>query len=593
MKTHLDAERTTYLVYGLLEEDEKLLADAHLSDCSSCADAVRRLEEERGDMIEATATAEPREEMVRSVAAQVYAKVSSLRRGRVRRAWLLGCAAGAFVAIGFVYLARTKDIAEKRASAVAMGRFSVQRGEYWVHLEEGYKPSPGDRIRTDDPAGAKIRLEEGSQFTIQRGSMVEFRGTRGPTPVLRLLEGEVRCEVVPDPRPFSVEAAGATATVVGTEFALHVLDDQPFFKHDEKMRRPPKIGMIVTEGAVLFKNTEGDVTVRAGWIALAGKNGAPWIWGQVKDLANDRTLDTMLRRTRVQKPAAEAAPAEMGWRDRTDSAVQARVDAVPWSQFAGALVRYYKHIDDSVMEQRTVVLEDTDVSIYMTLGYGTVRKLAEELHVNGPIMQACRNKLASVRFLEAVVEAVSGAPLSEEHLNRLQASAAIDNLLPAIDASASTLERWKTRTQKTAAFVRQLKEILTPDQYRRVTRSVGPSFFVDGYKVWLVEGSKVEGAADRIARIWAEQFQLPTYAQEAVAKIATQHVKAHVEAVDKFRRRTEAVQPGLDEIELTSRLLGLQAEAERNVSDIPSLNGQARTRTAAGSDILFMIRIGE
>jgi hypothetical protein len=438
-----------------------------------------------------------------------------------------------------------------------------------------------------------IRLEEGSHFRIQRGSMVEFRGTRGPSAVLRLLEGEVSCQVVPDPRPFTVDAAGASATVVGTEFELHVLEDQPFFKPDERLLRPPKIGMLVSEGAVLFKNAEGEVRVGAGYIALAGTKGAPWIWGPVKDLANDKALDTMLRKTRVPKAAAEAAPTEMGWMDRKDAAVQARVDDVPWAQFAHALVRYYKQIDDTVLEQRTVVPEDSDVSVYMTRGWGTIKKLADELHVAGHFMQACRNKLASVRFIEAVVEAMSGSPLSEEQLNRLQASAAIDDLLPTLDPSASTLERWKTRTGKTLAFVRHLKEILTEDQYRRASRSVGPSFLVEGYRVWLVEAANVQGAADRIVRIWAEQFQLPTYAQESVAKIAAGHVRAHVEAVEKFRRRTEAVQPGVDEIELTSRLLGLQAEAERTVSDIPSLNGQARARTAAGSDILFMIRIGE
>jgi len=591
MKAHLDAERTTYLVYGLLEADERDQASQHLSDCPRCADAVRRLEEERRDVIEATAPAEPSLELVRSVAEQVHAKVSARRRARLRRRWLLGCAAGAFVVIAIGFLARTREVAEKR-HAVALGLFSVQRGELWVDLADGYVPSPGDRIRTHDPKGATIRLEEGSRFSIQRGSMVEFRGTRGPTPVLRLLEGEVSCDVVPDPRPFTVEASGVTATVVGTEFALHMIEDQPFFKQDDRMHRPPKLGIIVTEGAVLFKNAEGELRVPAGYIALAGLKGSPWMWGQVKELATHKALDKMLRRTRVAKPP-EPPPTEAGWKDRVDVAVQDRVNAVPWAPFAHALVRYHKQVDETVREQRTVIPEESDVSIYLNLGYGTIKKLADELRMSGHIMQACRNKLASGRFVEAMVEALSGAPLSEEQLKRLLASDAIDNLLPVMDESAPRLEKWKVRTEKTLAFVGQLKEILSEDAYRRVTRNIGPSFFVEGFRVWLIEAANVQGAADRIARIWAEQFQLPTYEQESVAKIAAQHVRAHHEAVEKSRRPADDVPTGLEVIERSAKLLALQAQAERSISDIPSMSGQARARAAAGSDILFMIRIAE
>ena len=67
----------------------------------------------------------------------------------------------------------------------------AQRGDQWIDMTGGYSPSPGDRLRTEDPAGATIRLEEGSRFTISHRSLVEFRGTRGPSAVLRLLEGDV------------------------------------------------------------------------------------------------------------------------------------------------------------------------------------------------------------------------------------------------------------------------------------------------------------------------------------------------------------------------------------------------------------------
>jgi hypothetical protein len=592
VSVHLDLERTTYLVYGLMEADEKLEADAHVSDCASCAEAVRRLEEEHGLIVEATGTAAPREELVRSIAAQVYQRATAIRRARARRLWLLGCAAAAFFAAGAAFLSRTRDIAETRQNAMALGRIAVQRGEFWVDQTYGYIPTPGDRIRTDDPAGATIQLEEGSRFNISRGSMVEFRGARGPTAVLRLLEGEVRCNVVADPRPFTVEAAGATVTVVGTEFAVHVLEDQPFFRPEKRIPRPAKVGMLVTSGAVLFRTGEGELRVPAGWIALAGTKGAPWMWGELKDLANDKALDKMLRRTPDAKPKGPPGTAETGWKERTDADVQVRVDAVPWARLADALVRYHKEVDAAVLEQRPLRVEP-DLKVDLELGWSKINQLASELRVTGDFMQACRNKLASVRYVEAVAEAMSGAPLTGEQLKKLNVPETIENLLPTLDPAAPALARWKVRAEKTLAFVRQLKDALPEEQYRWVAHNVGPSFFVEGYRVWLVEAANVDEAADRVGRIWGEQFQLPTYAQAPLDLIATQHVLANIEARNKFRRPPGVALTGVEELELSARLFDLQAQAERRVSEIPALNGETRSRVAAGSKTLLRIRIDD
>ena len=592
MTAHLDIERATYLVYGLMEADETLEADAHVSDCASCADAVRRLEEEQDLVIEATGTATPREELVRSIAAQVHQRATAIRRAHSRRLWLLGCAAAAFLAAGVAFISRTREIAETRQKAMALGRIAVQRGEFWVDQSYGYIPTPGDRIRTDDPAGATIQLEEGSRFNISRGSMVEFRGARGPTAVLRLLEGEVRCNVVADPRPFTVEAAGATVTVIGTEFAVHVLEDQPFFRPEKRIPRPAKVGMLVTSGAVMFRTGEGELRVPAGWIALAGTKGAPWMWGQLKDLAADKAFDKMLRRVPDAKPAGPAGTAETGWKERTDAAVQSRVDAVPWARLADALVRYHKEVDDAVMEQRRFRVEP-DVKVDLELGWSRINQLASELHVGGNFMEACRNKLASARFVEAVAEAMSGAPLTEEQRKKLKFSEAIENLLPAFDPAAPTLAQWKVRAEKTLAFIRQLKDVLPEEQYRRVAHNVGPSFFVESYRVWLVEAANAEEAADRIGRIWGEQFQLPSYAQAPLAAIALQHVKANIEARNKFRRLPGESLTGVEELELSARLFDLQAQAERRLSEIPALNGETRARVAAGSKTLLRIRIDD
>ena len=590
MSPHLDLERTTYLVYGLLEEDEKGKIRAHLTDCAACLEAVRRLEEERGSLVEATAVPPVREELVREIAARVHDRVVTIRRTRTRRLWLLGCAAAFFIAVSVAFLTRTHEIEEARA-ALALGRMSVQRGENWVDYSEGYIPSPGDRIRTENPAGVTIRLEEGSKFKISRGSMVEFRGIRGPSPVLKLLEGDVRCSVVPDPRPFTVEAAGATVTVVGTEFAVHVLEDQPFFKSEKRIQRPPKVAMLVQSGAVLFKTEDGELRVPGGWVALAGAKGGPWMWGEVKELETDKSLDRLLRRAPDPKPAAKPGPIETAWKERTDKAVRDCVDAVPWSRWADALVRYHKEIDDAVREERLTVLPSIDDLTYINLGWGKIRLLANELNVGTDFMQACRNKLASGLFVEAIAEAMSGAPLSEEQRRKLLAPETLDNLLPSLDPAAPTLERWKIRADKTVAFVHQLKDALAGEEYLRVTTRVGPSFLIDAYQMWLVEAASATEAADRIARIWTEQFKLPTYAQAALAPLAAQLVRNHHSAQEKFRREFGDALTGVQELELAARLFELQAQAEKSVSEIPTMNQETRARAAAGSNKFYRIKI--
>jgi hypothetical protein len=591
MSPHLDAERTTGLVYGLLEESERAAAHAHLSGCPSCAEAARRMEEERELVVEASAPAPVREEFVRAIAARTVERVVSIRRARTRKLLVLGAAASLFVAAGVALLTRTREIVESPRSAFAAGRLSVQRGGFWIPQAPGYVPVSGDRLRTDDPAGATIHLEEGSRFSISRGTMVEFRGKRGPSPVLLLLEGEVHCQVVADPRPFSLEAAGSTVTVVGTEFAVHVLEDQPFFKPDKRIPRPPKVGMLVNSGAVMFGTPEGEIRVPAGWVALAGSKGTPWMWGEIKELASDQILERVLKKSAGTKPAA-AAPVETAWLERADAAVELCVNDVPWARFADALVWFHKEKDDAVREQRGVQLSDPDVTPRLVLGWTKIKSLAAELNVPGNYMQACRNTLASRRFVDAIVEAMCGASLSYEQRRRLSIPEALDNLLPVLDPAAPALQRWKTRAERTIAFLRQLKEVLPEGAYARVIRTVGPSFMIDNYRVWLIEASSVEEAADRLVRNWAEQFQLPSYAYAPLGEIAAGHVKRHREAQDRLHR-ADGPPTGLDELEVSVRLFELQAQAEKAISEIPALNGESRARAAEGSPSLFRIRIAE
>jgi hypothetical protein len=311
----------------------------------------------------------------------------------------------------------------------------------------------------------------------------------------------------------------------------------------------------------------------------------------VKDLSSDKTLDNLIKWKPDVKPVTDDGPIEAGWRERTDKAVLACVEAVPWSRWADALVRFHKENDDAVREQRPTLPLSSDDLTYINLGWGKIRLLANELQLKGEFMQACRNKMASGLFIEAIAEAMAGAALTEEQRKRLLTPETLDTLLPALDPAAPTMERWKTRTEKTLSFVKLLKDALPAEEYARVTRLVGPSFMIDGYRVWLVEAVNVEEAADRIARIWTEQFKLRSYDQTTLPALAAQYVRSHQGALEKSRREFGDQLSGVQELELAAKLFELQAKAEKAVSEIPSLNGETRTRAAAGSDKLYRIKI--
>jgi hypothetical protein len=592
-------ERLTYLAYGLMEPDEKLKAAAHVTGCAACAETVRRLEAERGMVVEATQSPEPSTALIRKINGLVHERTSAIRRARSRRIWMFSVAAGALVVIGMAFAMRMNRISDER-SAIHAGRVSVQRGDRWTSESKGYMPASGDRLRVEDASGATLRLEEGSLFQLRQGSLVEFRGNRGPKAVLRLLAGEVHCNVVPDPRPFSIEAEGALLTVVGTEFIVHVLEDPPAFQPEERIPRLPNVSMRVISGVVVFSTGGGQIRVPAGWIALAGHSGPPWLWGTEEEFqrllhnAVGRAIGQILGQG-VKSVGPEGGPRDAAWRERTDDVVKERVGAVPWTRLAKALVPYHREVENAVKEKRALNVE-ADVTVDLGLGWGKVKQLADELGVPpADFMEACRNRLASFPFAEAIVGELAGGPLTEDQRRGLPVAELVDNLLPLIDPKAPALAQWKARAERTLRFVRQMKEILTGEQFLHLTQCVGPSWFMKekDYQVWGVEGASVEEAADRVVRIWKEQFRLPPSVEAPLGTIAAQHVRNHLEELKKFRVAHPEALTGIEELELSILLLDLQAAAEKRVSQIPSLNDETRKRAIAGSNSLIRIKVVE
>jgi len=378
-----------------------------------------------------------------------------------------------------------------------------------------------------------------------------------------------------------------------------VLEDTPTFQPEERIPRPPTVSMRVISGVVVFSTGGVQIRVPAGWIALAGATGGPLQWGTEEEYlrlvnqAMGRAISQILGQA-VKAVGPEGVSRDAAWRDRTDEPVKELVGAVPWTKLAKALVQYHREMESAVKEQRTLRVEG-DVKTDLEFGWGKVQALARELPVNEGFMLACRNRLASVPFVEAVIAALAEEPLTENQRRGLPVAELVDNLLPLIDPAAPALAKWKVRAERTLKFVRQMKGILTEEQFGHLTQGVGPSWFMkeQDYKVWMVEGASVEEASDRVVRIWKEQFRLPPPVEAALGTIAAQHVRNHLEEFKKFKRTRPGTLTGIEELELSIVLLDLQAGAEKRVAQIPTLNEETRKRALAGSDSLIRIRIGE
>jgi len=114
---------------------------------------------------------------------------------------------------------------------------------------------------------------------------------------------------------------------------------------------------------------------------------------------------------------------------------------------------------------------------------------------------------------------------------------------------------------------------------------------VEDYRTWVIDAPSEEEAAEKVARIWMDNFKLPPFVQAPLAWIAGEFVREHLEASKEFRRRNGAALTRLQELELSILHLENQIRAEGRVSQIPSLGDVTKKRALAGSKALVKVRI--
>lgn len=99
-------------------------------------------------------------------------------------------------------------------AVVALGAWQ----DWPTRLRADYHTDVGERRTIALADGSRVMLDSGSAITVDLS---------GPRRRLRLLKGGALFTVAPDPaHPFTVEAAGGSATALGTAFAIRRMGDQ-------------------------------------------------------------------------------------------------------------------------------------------------------------------------------------------------------------------------------------------------------------------------------------------------------------------------------------------------------------------------------
>ncbi|WP_395337177.1 FecR family protein [Novosphingobium sp. BL-8H] len=155
------------------------------------------------------------------------------------------------------------------AASIALVAFA-SFGDWPTRLRADYATGVGER--------RVLALEDGSRVTLGSSSAIvhEFSGARRK---VRLLEGSAFFEVAPDrSRPFTVEAAGGSATALGTAFAVHErggIAELVVTEHRVRVIGGGRSG-IVDEGQRVDFDAE-----TLGVIETAGNGATAWTRGRL------------------------------------------------------------------------------------------------------------------------------------------------------------------------------------------------------------------------------------------------------------------------------------------------------------------------
>jgi hypothetical protein len=149
------------------------------------------------------------------------------------------------------------------------GEVEFDQGQGWIAAQSGSPLAPGTRLRTGDQGSAALRLADGAQVLMRGASEIRLieADTAGNGALLlriELLRGRLENAVHPlraTGGRFEIVTPSAITAVRGTEFRISA---------DAQTTRSE-----VLDGAVLFGNRLGNVTLGAATGSLAARDEAP------------------------------------------------------------------------------------------------------------------------------------------------------------------------------------------------------------------------------------------------------------------------------------------------------------------------------
>ncbi|MBV8878598.1 MAG: FecR domain-containing protein [Planctomycetaceae bacterium] len=304
-------ERSFDYLYDLLEAPERSALEEHLQGCAPCKERVRTASGQR-TLLRETAS------VPRGLADRTVRRLSTRPRG-----WRVAAAAVLLLSVGLVPVLS-----------------SSSSGIVWADADGRRLVQPGDAV-----AAGVLEYPDGSRATLSAGSRghVARRG-------LALDVGEAAFRVAPGRERFVVRTPAADVSVVGTEFQVRLLGEDPMNRTSLVAGSGVLLTVAVVTGIVSVSNGHGDVTLRADETASVRKGEAP-------RRVTDAELERVSRETRQAEEESATLEAESAELRRAGKALLLELQRRPAP--AAPPPKIKSPFDELMKTQMTAALKST------------------------------------------------------------------------------------------------------------------------------------------------------------------------------------------------------------------------------------------
>jgi ferric-dicitrate binding protein FerR (iron transport regulator) len=232
MNCHETGELLHAWLDGELDASERDRVDAHLAECEACRAAADEAQMQGAALAEALAPMRRAADLLAAkVVAEVRAEAAAPKRDVLFATHLAALAAGFLLAVTILrpWQSEPRPLEQPAASPIATLEVATGPLEYlaphvaeWTRCPNDAALPPGAAVRTGPEGRCELAIADGSSLRLNTDTQVRLDEAR----VFHLAQGQVWSLVVPEDRPFAVEAAGAKVVASGGEFDLACRGDE-------------------------------------------------------------------------------------------------------------------------------------------------------------------------------------------------------------------------------------------------------------------------------------------------------------------------------------------------------------------------------